>query len=91
MNVTWLQSQFDKLLMAGLFVCLCGLASLLPGNDRLDAFFLQSAAGCLGCLLTLVTQRRNVPPDGAAPLTVQPVVNGQQSPEVVKLDNAVKQ
>jgi hypothetical protein len=90
MNVTWLQSQFDKLLMAGIFLLLCGLASFLPGNDKLVTFVLQAASGCLGCLLTLVTQRRNVPPDGAAPLVVQPVANGQP-PEVVKLDNAAKQ
>ena len=74
MNVTWMQSQFDKLLMAGLFMCLCGLASLLPTHDKLVSFFLQSAAGCLGCLTTLVTQRRNVPPDAVVPTPPVPIV-----------------
>jgi hypothetical protein len=59
--MTWLQTQFDKLLMAAFVLLLCGLS--LAGNEKLTAFALQGAAGCMGCLLTLVTARRNAGPD----------------------------
>lgn len=59
--MNWLQSQFDKLLMAFFVLALCGLSLL--SNEKLAAFALQGAAGCMGCLLTLVTARHPAGPD----------------------------
>jgi hypothetical protein len=53
---TWLQSQFDKLLMTFLILVFCCLALLVGG--KLEDFSKQAAGGCLGSLVTLVTTRR---------------------------------
>jgi len=57
MPQTWLQSQFDKLLMTFLIIAFSVFALLVGG--KLEAFSLQAAGGCLGSLVTLVTARRN--------------------------------
>lgn len=44
--------------MACLFLIMCAIAFLVPNNEKLIIFALQSAASLLGCLLTLVTGRR---------------------------------
>lgn len=71
--MTFWKSQFDKVLMALLFSGLCALAFFATGNDKLATFALQSGAGCLGCLLTLVTSRKGtmdiVPPEGGSATT----------------------
>jgi len=54
-----MQAQFDKVLMSFFVLVLTGIA--LVSNDKVSAFALQGAAGCLGCLLTLVTARRTGP------------------------------
>jgi hypothetical protein len=60
---TFWRSQFDKALMAALFLAMCGLAAFFKADDKVSTFALQSAAGLLGCLLTLVTGRRPTAPD----------------------------
>jgi hypothetical protein len=65
--MTWGQSQFDKLLMAFFVLALTGLAT--ASNDKVAAFALQGAAGCLGCLLTLVTARRTTGPEPTSSVT----------------------
>lgn len=57
----WFQNQYDKNLMSVLFIGSCGFA-MATGNDKIQAFALQAAAGLLGCLLTLVTAKRNADP-----------------------------
>jgi hypothetical protein len=59
--MSWWQSQFDKLLICGLLMALCGLALLV--NGKLEAFAIQACGNLVGCLLTLVTVRRNPPPN----------------------------
>jgi hypothetical protein len=65
--MTFLQTQFDKLLMAALVLAMCGLALLT--NEKLTAFALQAAGGCMGCLLTLVTARGRPPADPTSLVT----------------------
>lgn len=65
--MTWIQSQFDKLLMAFFVLALCGFS--LATNEKVSAFALQGAAGCLGCLLTLVTARRTIGPEPTSSVT----------------------
>ena len=65
--MAWAQSQFDKCLMAFFVLALCAFS--LVQNEKVSAFALQGAAGCLGCLLTLVTARRTTPPDTTATTT----------------------
>lgn len=53
------------MLMTAMVVAFCAFAYLSGNNEKLNSFAtfaLQSAAGCLGCLLTLVTGRRGVDP-----------------------------
>lgn len=59
------KTQFDKMLMTAMVVAFCAFAYLSGNNEKLNSFAtfaLQSAAGCLGCLLTLVTGRRTNDP-----------------------------
>jgi hypothetical protein len=63
--MTWLQTQFDKILMSSLILFFCGLAWLVTGT--VQAFALTSAGGCMGCLLTLVTARRTAGPEPSTP------------------------
>lgn len=58
----WARGQFDKALMTFMVVGMCALAFFASSNEKLSGFALQAAAGCLGCLLTLVTARRGVDP-----------------------------
>lgn len=88
--------QFDKLLMALFVAGFCGLAfaCLFVGKDagvwdKLTAFALQAASGCLGCLLTLVTARRNsgpdlYPPDATSQTTTATVstVSKTETPQI---------
>lgn len=82
----WIRSQWDKTLMSLFVVGFCGLAfaCLWFGRDhpeiwdKLTAFALQAASGCLGCLLTLVTARRGAdqplfPPDPTSSTTTAQV------------------
>jgi uncharacterized membrane protein YjjP (DUF1212 family) len=55
---TFWRSQFDKLIVTFLFILMCGLAKWSANDDKLSTFALQSAAGLIGCLLTLVTSRK---------------------------------
>lgn len=67
-----LKGSYDKNLMVIMIVAMCALALLAPSNDKLAAFALQAASGCLGCLLTLVTAHRNdpaTPPDPTSVVT----------------------
>ena len=57
------RSQFDKALVATLFLAMCGLAYVAQSNKELVTFALQAASGLVGCLLTLVTARRPASPD----------------------------
>lgn len=59
--MTFWRTQFDKALMTFMVVGMCALAYVAASNEKLSGFALQAAAGCLGCLLTLVTARRGEP------------------------------
>jgi hypothetical protein len=72
--VLFLKTQFDKMMCAVLFLAMCAFAFFASGNEKFSAFALQSAAGLLGCLLTLVTARRGAnnelfPPDSTSSTT----------------------
>ena len=59
--MTWLQSQFDKILITSMALVMCALT--FTTNDKLTAFALTTAGSCIGCLLTLVTARHSAPPE----------------------------
>lgn len=72
--MTFLKTQFDKIMCAMLFLAMCALAFFAAGNEKFSAFALQGAASLLGCLLTLVTARRGAnnelfPPDATTSTT----------------------
>lgn len=63
---TFWRSQFDKILMAGLFLTCMGVGVLVKTNDRLTVAAEHSADAILGSLLTLVTVRKLAVADNLA-------------------------
>lgn len=59
----WFKTQFDKVLMALLFLAMAALALYAQGNKEVASWALQGGSGLLGCLLTLVTARRAATPE----------------------------
>jgi hypothetical protein len=55
--MTFLQSQFDKILMTFLVLVMCSFA--YSKNEKLVTFALQAASGCMGSLITLVVTKRH--------------------------------